>query len=447
MYVDLLTDSGVGAMSANQWAGMMEGDESYAGSRNFYNLRQAVADILGFPFTLPCHQGRGAERVLDAAVLKPGQVVLGNVPFDTTRAHIEHVGARVIDCTVAKGHDPAVDAPFKGNVDLTKLKRALAQHHGHVGYVLVTATCNSVGGQPVSLENLRAASALAKRAGVPFLLDLARFAENAYFIHQRESGQASRTLLEIARDMCQTADGALMSGKKNALVNIGGFIATRTKDLYERCVPYAILFEGFTTYGGLAGRDLEAMARGLREAVDLDFMAHRVGQVRYLHQRLDAAGIPLLRPPGGHAVYLDALSFFPHLSRDLFPGHTLAVELYREGGVRGVEIGAVMEGRDPDTGENRWPRNEYLRLAIPSRTYTRGHLDHVVEAIRGVWLRRHAVHGYTFEHESPTLRHFASTFRPWTAGTAAPSDAKTGLAQGRPPADAPAPARRGRQDP
>ncbi len=416
VYVDLLTDSGVGAMSAHQWAGLMEGDESYAGSRNFYHLRDAVEEILGFPFTLPTHQGRGAENVLDAAILKPGQTVLGNTPFDTTRAHIEHRHGRVVDCTVDEGHDPANLAPFKGNVDLRKLEGALQQNRGNVAYVLVTATCNSAGGQPVSLENLRAVAAAARREGVLFLLDIARFAENAHFIQEREPGQASRTVREISRDMCALADGALMSGKKNALVNIGGFIATRKQDLYDRCVPFGILFEGFSTYGGLAGRDLEGMARGLREAVEEPFLAHRVGQVRYLHQRLGKEGVPLLCPPGGHAVYIDALAFLPHLPRERFPGHTLGIELYVEGGVRGVEIGAVMEGRDPESGENRWPRNEYLRLAIPARTYTRDHLDHVARSVLAVWRRRHGIQGYAFDQESPVLRHFASTFRPWGRG-------------------------------
>lgn len=411
VYVDLLTDSGVGAMSDNQWAGLMLGDESYAGSRSFRSLQEAVRELLGFELVIPCHQGRGVENVLGSALLRPGMVVVGNLPFDTTRAHIEQKGCRVVDCTVAEAYEPAKEAPFKGNVDLAKLDQALREHRGKVGYCLVTATCNGAGGQPVSMANLEAVAGRCRGAKVPLILDIARYAENALFVQRREKGFEGKSLGEIARAMCSLADAVAMSGKKNALVNIGGFLATNSRELYERCAPFAVLYEGFLTYGGLAGRDLEAMARGLREGLEQGFLEHRVGQVHHLHRRLQELGIPLLNPPGGHAVYVDALEFLPQVPRAQFPGHTLAVELYLEAGVRGVEVGAVMAGRDPATRENRYPPMELLRLAVPARTYTRDHLDWVAAGLGRVWRRREGIRGFVFDREAPVLRHFTSTFR------------------------------------
>ena len=412
VYVDLLTDSGVGAMSDRQWAALMTGDESYAGSRSFERFRDAVARVLGFPLVIPTHQGRGAEHVLSAALVRPGHVVPGNAHFDTTRAHIEHRGAVALDCTIEEGSRLHSEHPFKGNVDLSKLRRALEEHEGRVPYVLVTVTCNTAGGQPVSLENLRAVRALCSEKGVPLLLDIARYAENAYFLQQREPACAGMRVAEIARAMMDLADGAAMSAKKDALVNIGGFLALRDQALYDKVAPFAVLFEGFLTYGGLAGRDLEAMAVGLEEGVDEDHLAHRIGQVHALGRSLAEAGVPVLTPFGGHAIYVDAAAFLPHLPREELPGQALVSELYLEGGVRAVEVGTVMAGRDPETGENRYPALELVRLAVPRRTYTQAHLEHVAQTVKAVFARREKVRGLAFERETPILRHFTSTFRP-----------------------------------
>ncbi len=414
VYVDLLTDSGVGSMSSAQWGALMSGDESYAGGRSFHRFQEAVEDVLGFPHVLPMHQGRGAEHVFNRVLLEGSsrRLVVGNAPFDTTRGHIEDKGGRVVDVTVPEGRQPAKHHPFKGNVDLDALEEVLRDRGGEVAYVLVTVTCNSLGGQPVSLSNLQGVAKLAREHEVRLFLDVARFAENAWFVKQREEGQGNRSVEEITREMMGLVDGVLMSAKKNALVNIGGFIAVRDEALFDELVPPTVLHEGFPTYGGLAGRDLAAMAVGLREGVGEEHLAHRVGQVSWLHETLRERGIPLLSPPGGHAVYLDALSFLPHLPRDELPGQTLAVELYREGGVRTVEIGTVLRGRDPDTGENVHPEMELVRLAIPARTYTRSHLEHVVETVVDVWKRREDIPGLAFDEETPTLRHFTSTFEP-----------------------------------
>lgn len=417
VFVDLLTDSGTGAMSDAQWAGLMVGDEAYAGSRSFYRLKEAVAGVMGFPYVIPTHQGRGAENVLFSTMVKPGDVVPNNMHFDTTRAHVEHRGAEALDLAVTEAYDPVSDLPFKGDIDLDLLEKTLAGQKGGSGglsipLVLITVTCNSGGGQPVSMANLRAASEVCRRYGVPLFLDAARFAENAWFVKRREPGYSDRSVREIVREMFSYADGCTMSGKKDCLVNIGGFIGLRDPDLYQRATVWAVLFEGFPTYGGLAGRDMEAMARGLEEVLEEDYLAYRVGQVAYLGQRLEAAGVPIIEPVGGHAVYLDALRFLPDLPRDKFPGQALSVELYVEGGVRGVEIGAVMAGRDPKTRENRFPRLEMVRLAIPRRVYTRQHLDVVAETCRRVYERRDRVRGLAFETEPPALRHFTATFRP-----------------------------------
>lgn len=408
VYVDLLTDSGVGAMSDRQWAALMVGDESYAGARSFRRFEAAVQTLLGFPKVIPTHQGRGAEHVLCSALVHPGDVVPGNAHFDTTKAHIEHRGGVALDVTIDEANKPRSQHPFKGNVDLGKLRAALREHAGKVPFVLVTVTCNTVGGQPVSLANLREVRAVCDEAKVPLLLDIARYAENALFIKRREHPEVS--IREIARATMDLADGATMSAKKDAYVNIGGFLALRDPKLFDKVAPYAVLYEGFLTYGGLAGRDLEAMAVGLEEGLEEDTLAHRVGQVHELGRALEAAGIPVLTPYGGHAIYVDAAAFLPHVPRQDLPAQTLVAELYLEGGVRAVEVGTVMAGRDPKTGQNRFPDLELVRLAVPRRTYTQAHLDHVAKAFAAVWARRASIRGMRFEKETPILRHFTSTF-------------------------------------
>ncbi len=411
VYIDLLTDSGTSAMSDTQWAALMVGDEAYAGSRSFYRLKEAVEEVMGFPYVIPTHQGRAAENVLFTTLVREGHIVPNNMHFDTTKAHVEHRGARALDLAGEWAYDPVADLPFKGDIDLELLDRALAEHGEAVPFVMITVTCNSGGGQPVSMANIRGAAEICRRRGVPLFLDAARFAENAYFIKLREPGYADVSIRDIVREMFSYADGCTVSGKKDALVNIGGFIALRDGDLYRRATVWAVLFEGFPTYGGLAGRDMEAMARGLEEVVDEDYLAYRIEQVAYLGRRLKEAGVPIIEPVGGHAVYLDALRFLPDLPREEFPGQALAVELYVEGGVRGVEIGTVLAGRDPETGENRYPRLEMVRLAVPRRVYTCRHLDVVAETCRRVLDRRGEVVGLEFEEEPPVLRHFTARFR------------------------------------
>ncbi len=409
VFIDLLTDSGTGAMSQEQWAGLMLGDESYAGSINFEHLGNAVRDILGFPYVLPTHQGRGAEHVLDFIMVKEGNVVPGNMHFDTTKAHIEHRKGVAIDCTIDAIYNPATEHPFKGNIDLKKLEAALDENKGRVAYVLVTMTCNSGGGQPVSLANIREVHKISKKHGVPLFFDIARFAENAFFIKERE--HPGMNIKEIVKKVMSYADGCTMSAKKDAIVNIGGFIAIRDEGLYRRLCSVNVLFEGFPTYGGLAGRDMEAIAIGLYEGINEDYLAHRVGQVRYLGEKLDEAGIPIVKPVGGHAVYINAKKFFPHIPQEQFPAHTLAVELYIGGGVRAVEIGTLLAGRDPKTGKNILPELELTRLTIPRRVYTKEHIDYVVEVVKRVYERRNKVKGLKFSYEAPILRHFQSRFK------------------------------------
>ena len=413
--VDLLTDSGTGAMSDRQWSAMMTGDESYAGAHSFDELRTTVEDVFGMPWLLPVHQGRGAENVLGAALVKPGDVVPGNAHFDTTRAHIEHRGAAALDCTVDAAKDLEADEPFKGNVDLRRLDAALREHAGHVPYVLLTITCNTAGGQPVSLANARDVREMCDRHGVPLILDAARHAENAFLVKEREKEVAAWSVAAIARAFADLADAVAMSGKKDALTNIGGILAFRERAWYDRCVPYAVLYEGFVTYGGLAGRDLAAMAVGLREALDERYLTHRVHQVRALADRMAGLGLPVMRPAGGHAVYVDANRFLPHLGRAEWPGQALVVELYREGGVRTVEIGGVMAGRDPATGKDRFDGPDLVRFAVPRRAYSNTHLAWVAEIAEAVWARREGVQGLEFELEAPILRHFTSRFRPRAA--------------------------------
>lgn len=411
--MDLLTDSGVGAMSADQWAGMMVGDESYAGARNFYSLQDSVRDVMGFGHLLPAHQGRGAEHVLCAALLKRGDIVPSNALFDTTRAHIEHVGATGVDLLLESAYDTEDELPFKGNMDLAALEDLLNRAKpGQVPFAVMTVTCNMTGGQPVSMQNIREASKMLSAHGVPLLIDAARFAENCWFVKEREPGYGDRPVASIARELFSLAAGCTMSAKKDGLVNIGGFLAFRDGEMYEKCLPFGILFEGYATYGGLAGRDLEAMARGLREGVDEAYLKSRTGQVRYLGERLQAVGVPVLVPIGGHAVYLDALRFLPQVPWYEFPGHALACALYLEAGVRAVEIGSLMAARDPETHQNRRARMELMRLALPRRMYTDNHIDYVVQALTALFARREEIPGVELVREAPVLRHFTSTFRP-----------------------------------
>lgn len=412
IFIDLLTDSGTGAMSDRQWAGLMMGDETYAGSRNFYHLQSAVRDILGFEYVLPCHQGRGAENVLHSALIKEGDAVPGNTHFDTTKAHIEHNKGRALDCTIDEAGDPYIDLPFKGNLDLDKLESVYKKYgKEHIPFTVVTATCNSGGGQPVSLENMRAVKELSDSYGIKVCLDGARYAENCYFIKKREPGMGGHSIKELARMQSQCFDMMTMSSKKDAIVNIGGFVATRHAEIYDEIKNFGILFEGFVTYGGLAGRDMEAMAVGLYEGIDKDYLSYRIGHVRYLGERLKEAGMPVLWPPGGHAIYLDMKKFLPHVPQDQFPGMAFCAHLYLESGVRGVEIGTLLNGRDPDTGRNRPANLELVRLTIPRRVYTFRHMDYVVEAVKRIWKKREQIKGFELSYESPVLRHFTARFK------------------------------------
>ena len=411
VFVDLLTDSGTGAMSAAQWGAMFVGDESYAGARSFYHLEAAVRQVMGFPHTLPAHQGRGAEHVLMSAMVKRGETVASNALFDTTRAHVEHAGARGVDLLCEKAFDMSSRDPFKGDMDVRALKRLLESPEGaRVSLIIQTATSNMSGGQPVSIANQEAVAKLAREFEVPLFVDAARFAENAFFIQQREAHFAGFSVAAIALEFLAHADGCTMSAKKDALANIGGFLAFRDRAAYDACVPYAILFEGYPTYGGLAGRDLEAIARGLKEGVDDAYLASRVGQVQRLGDMLEQGGVPILRPVGGHAVYVDAARFLPHLAWDEFPGHALACALYLEAGVRAVEVGSLMAGRDPVTGAHRRARMELLRLALPRRTYTDNHIEYVAGALVDLLSRRDEVVGVGFKREAEVLPHFTSSF-------------------------------------
>jgi tryptophanase len=411
--IDLLTDSGTGAMSAAQWSGMMRGDESYAGSRSFLRFEEAVRDLTGFRHIIPTHQGRAAERILFAETVRPGSVVPNNTHFDTTRANVEHDGGIARDLVIEEGTQPKTIHPFKGNMDVERLDRTIAETgRDLVPLVMVTVTNNSGGGQPVSLENLRAVRRVCDRHEVPLFLDACRFAENAWFIKQREAGHAERTPFEIAREMFSLADGATFSAKKDGLSNIGGFLAMNDDDLALRCRANLILTEGFPTYGGLAGYDLEAIAVGIREVLDEDYLRYRVRSVEYLWEKINAAGIPTVNPPGGHAVYIDAKTFLPHIPPSQYPAQALAVELYRAGGIRTVEIGSVMFGRvQPDGSEEAAPM-ELIRLAIPRRVYTQSHVDYVAEVVASVVPEAARLRGYRITHQAPFLRHFTARFEP-----------------------------------
>ena len=408
VFIDLLTDSGTGAMSDKQWSEMMLGDESYAGASSYYKLKAAIKDLLGFDYFLPTHQGRAAENVLFSAMVKEGNVVPGNSHFDTTKGHIEFRKAKAIDCTIDEAFDTTVYHPFKGNIDLNKLEDVLKKFpREQVPMIIVTITCNSSGGQPVSMANIRDVKKLATKYNIPLIFDSARFAENAYFIKTREEGQRDRTIREIVTEMFSYADGMTMSSKKDGIVNIGGFIALRDPELHRQASVYNIMFEGFLTYGGLAGRDLNALAQGLYEATEFDYLKSRVEQVALLGSKLTGFGVPVQMPYGGHAIFVDAGKVLAHLPKEHFRAQTLAVELYLEAGVRGVEIGAIMADRDPVTRENRYPALELLRLAIPRRTYTNDHMNYVAVAMGNVFERRKQITtGYSIEHEAPILRHF-----------------------------------------
>jgi len=408
IYIDLLTDSGTSAMSDNQWAGIMHGDESYAGGRNFFHFVDAVRNIFGYEHVIPTHQGRVAENLLFSTLLEPGMVVPNNIHFDTTRANVQANQGIALDCAGRVAYCPQEEHPFKGNMDLEKLEAAILEHGvERIPLVLLTITNNSGGGQPVSLENVKQTRALLDKYGIPLFFDACRFAENCWFIKQREPGQQHRSVLEIAKELFSYGDGCTMSAKKDALVNIGGFLCMNNGELAQRIKNKLILIEGFPTYGGLAGRDLEAIARGLEEVLDEDYLAYRTAQVKSLGDELTAAGIPILRPTGGHAVYLDAKAFLPHIPPEQFPGQALAVELYREAGVRAVEIGSLMFG---DNGGK--PEMELVRLAIPRRVYTSAHMNFVADALKRIWLRREGIRGLRLTYEPPMLRHFTARLEP-----------------------------------
>ncbi|MGI9301953.1 MAG: tryptophanase [Gammaproteobacteria bacterium] len=412
--IDLLTDSGTGAMSAQQWAGVMQGDESYAGSDSFYRFENAVQDIFGFKHAIPTHQGRAAERILFSTMCKPGHTVPNNSHFDTTRANIEFVGARALDLPCAESRVVSERYPFKGNIDLDALAQTISETGvENIPLVMLTVTNNSGGGQPVSMANIRATAEICREHGVPLYIDACRFAENAYFIQQREAGYQGKPLIDIAREIFSCTDGCTMSAKKDGMVNIGGFLATNDDALAVQERNLLILTEGFPTYGGLAGRDLEAVAIGLYEALQQDYQHYRAVSTAYLGNHISQAGVPIVQPPGGHAIYIDAAQFAPHIAPLEFPGIALAVELYREAGVRSVEIGSVMFGaKDPETGEAKTAPQELVRLAIPRRVYTQSHIDYVVEAVINVFRRRDELKGYRIVEEPPFLRHFTAQFAP-----------------------------------
>lgn len=424
IYVDLLTDSGTSAMSDNQWAGLMLGDESYAGSRNYFHFVEAIRDIFGYPHVIPTHQGRMAENLLFTTLLEKGDVVPNNIHFDTTRANVEAQGAKALDLVVDEGLNPAADAPFKGNLDPEKLDRALAKYGPEkIPLVMITVTNNSGGGQPVSIANVKAVREVCDRYGVPLFFDACRFAENCWFIKQREPGYADREVIDIAREMFSYGDGCTMSAKKDGLVNIGGFLAMKNAEWAERITNLLILVEGFPTYGGLAGRDLEAIARGLREVLNEDYLEFRIGQVAHLGRLLDEAGVPIVKPVGGHAVYVDAKGMLPHIPQSQFPGQALVVALYREYGIRVVEVGSLMFGhKDPETGEDVYPALELVRLAVPRRVYTTEHMRYVADSVIELHRTREMARGLRLVHEAPVLRHFTARLEELPrAGKAAPT--------------------------
>jgi len=417
VFIDLLTDSGTGAMSSSQWAEVMLGDESYAGASSYYKLKQTIEELLGMPYFLPTHQGRAAENVLFSALMgmeAPDFVIPGNSHFDTTKGHIEFRKAKALDCTIDQAFDTSSQHLFKGNLDLNKLEAVFNKYPKEkIPLCLITVTCNSSGGQPVSLENIKAVSALCKKRGIRLFFDAARFAENAFFIKEREAGCADKSIKQIVREMFDLVDGCTMSAKKDGIVNIGGFIAFKEKELFEKASTFNIVFEGYLTYGGMAGRDLGALSVGLREATEFDYLESRIRQVRLLGEKLMSYNIPIQEPVGGHAVFVDAKKFLPHVPKEEYIAQTLGVELYKEGGVRGVEIGTLLADRDPETRENRYPALELLRLAIPRRVYSDNHMLYVAECLKNVFDRRDQIKkGYAIVREAPIMRHFTVELRP-----------------------------------
>ena len=411
VYIDLLTDSGTGAMSDKQWSALMLSDESCAGSKSFFKMKNMINELLGFPYVLPTHQGRAAENVLFSVLVKDGDVVPGNAHFDTTKGHIEFRKAKAVNCTIDEANDTTVYHPFKGNVDPVKLENTIQEYGPEkVPIVILTVTCNTGGGQPVSMENIKNVSSICKKYSITLIFDSARFAENAYFIKTREAGYEDKTIREIVREMFSYADGMTMSSKKDAIVNIGGFLALNSEEVYKQCCIFSIMFEGYITYGGMSGRDMEAVASGLEEGTAYDYLHARISQIQYLGDQLKKAGIPLLEPFGGHAIYVDALKFFPQIPQLQYPAQVLGVELYIEAGVRGVEIGTVLADRDPVTRKERPPKMELLRLALPRRVYTNDHMDVIVWGLKQVWNRREKCTGLKIKYEAPIMRHFTSTF-------------------------------------
>ncbi len=413
VFIDLLTDSGTGAMSDKQWAELMIGDESYAGASSYFKLKDTIREIFGFEYFLPTHQGRAAENVLFSVLIKKGDIIPGNAHFDTTKGHIEYRKATAIDCTIDEAYDIDNHHPFKGNVDIDKLENVLKKHHKQVPFIILTLTCNSAGGQPVSLENIAQVRKIADKYNKPLIFDAARFAENAYFIKTREKEHSEKTIRQIVKEMFSYADAMTMSSKKDGIVNIGGFIAMRDKELFKKASVFNIMFEGFITYGGMAGRDMNALAQGLKEATTFEYLESRIRQVKYLGDLLQEYNIPIQKPIGGHAVFIEANKFLPHIPKEQFRAQTLAIQLYIEAGVRGVEIGTLLADRDPITRQNRYPKNEFLRLAIPRRVYTDNHMKYTAAALKNIFENRHKIkYGYRIVYEAPIMRHFTIELEP-----------------------------------
>ncbi len=414
VYIDLLTDSGTGAMSDQQWSAIMQGDEAYAGARSFYRLKDSVEKIFGFRHFVPTHQGRAAENILAELLVRPGTTVPSNTHFDTTQANILARGGRPENVVISESGDPSLRHPFKGNMDVVKLERVIEEvGTENIPLGMITITNNASGGQPVSMENIRQASEVYRRHKIPFFIDACRYAENAYFIKSRESGYENKSLLQISNEIFSYADGAVMSAKKDAIANIGGFLAMNDEELFNQARNKLVLREGFPTYGGLAGRDLDAIAVGLWEGLEENYLEYRVGQTKYFGERLLEIGVPIVEPPGGHAIYVDAGKMLSHISRDIFPGQALSIELYLEGGIRAVELGSVAFAfEDPSTGETIYPPLEMLRLAIPRRVYTRAHLDFVVDVFGRIMENRETIPGYRFTYAPKLLRHFTAQYEP-----------------------------------
>jgi tyrosine phenol-lyase len=413
VYIDLLTDSGTAAMSDRQWAGLMLGDEAYAGSENYYHLEAAVQKYYGYKYLLPTHQGRGAENILSQLLIKPGDCIPGNMYFTTTRLHQERAGGTFVDVIIDEAHDPGSEHPFKGNVDIGKLDRLVRRvGAARVPYISLEGNVNMAGGQPFSMANLKELHAYCRQHGILIMLDATRTIENAFFIKERERGYADRGVAQILREICDLTDGATMSAKKDLLVNIGGFLACNDEDLFKRAQNLAVVYEGLHTYGGLAGRDMEAMALGIEEALMEEHQAARIGQVRYLGAKLEAAGVPIVKPIGSHGVFVDAAAFLPHVDRDLYPAQALAAAIYVDSGVRVMERGNVSAGRDPETGRNRQPNLELVRLTIPRRVYTQAHMDVVAESVIGLHARRNSIQGLRMVYEPQYLRFFQARFEP-----------------------------------